>query len=205
MHVEILIGGFGGQGIIRTGLILATAASIYAGKNAIQNQSYGPESRGGRCKSEVIISDKEIDYPKVEHPDILIILSQEAYNAYIGKLKEGGILLVDPDMVPNQKTDLKAKIYKIPATRMAEKLGKRIVANVIMIGAFTAITGLLDTNAVKESIKQNVPKGTEQINLTAFEKGYEYGKTFCQLPTYNLNFTSSIRDSVESSLKFKNP
>jgi len=177
MRTEILIAGFGGQGIIRTGLMLATAACIYGGKNAIQNQSYGPESRGGRCKSEVIISDGEIDFPKVEEPDILIILSQEAYNEYIDILKEGSILLVDPSMVPNQKKNLKIRIYEIPATKIAEELGKKIVANVIMIGAFTAITGLLDANAVKKSIKQNVPKGTEQVNLTAFKRGYEYGKT----------------------------
>jgi len=177
MRTEILIAGFGGQGIIRTGLILATAACIYSGKNAIQNQSYGPESRGGRCKSEVIISDGEIDFPKVERPDILIILSQEAYNEYIDALKEGGVLLVDTDMVPYQKENSKVQVYEVPATKIAEELGKKIVANVVMIGAFTAITGLLDADAVKESIKRNVPKGTEKLNLAAFEKGYEYGKT----------------------------
>jgi len=176
MRTEILIAGFGGQGIIRTGLMLATAACIFGGKNAIQNQSYGPESRGGRCKSEVIISDGEIDFPKVEKPDILVILSQDAYNEYIDTLKEGGILLVDPDMVPYKKKNLKIRVYEIPATKIAEELGKKIVANVVMIGAFTAITGLLDVDAVKESIKRNVPKGTEQLNLAAFEKGYEYGK-----------------------------
>jgi len=177
VKVEILIAGFGGQGIIRTGLMLASSACIYGGKSAIQNQSYGPESRGGRCKSEVIISDEEIDFPKVEKPDVLIILSQEAYNEYVDTLKENGILLVDPDMVPYQKKNLKIRIYEVPATRIAEELGKKIVANVVMIGAFTAITDLLDVDSVKESIKRNVPKGTENLNLTAFERGYEYGKT----------------------------
>ncbi|MCD6504763.1 2-oxoacid:acceptor oxidoreductase family protein [Candidatus Bathyarchaeota archaeon] len=182
MRTEILIAGFGGQGIVRTGLMLAMAACIYGGKNAIQSQSYGPESRGGRCKSEVIIADGEIDFPKVEKPEILIILSQDAYNEYVDTLKDGGILLVDPDMVPYQKRDLKARVFEIPATKIAENLGKKIVANVVMIGAFTAITGLLDVEAVKESIRRNVPRGTEQLNLTAFEKGYEYGRNcMCQI------------------------
>lgn len=177
MRVEIRIGGFGGQGIIRTGLMLAMAACVYGDKNAIQTQSYGPESRGGRCKSEVVISDEEIDFPAVEHPDVLITLSQEAYSDYVNDLKEGGVLLVDPDIVPNQRKILNVKIYEIPATRIAEELGKKIVANVVMVGAFTALTNMLDVDVVKESIKRNVPKGTMELNLTAFEKGYEYGKS----------------------------
>jgi len=177
MRVEIRIGGFGGQGIIRTGLILATAACVYSDKNAIQTASYGPESRGGRCRSEVIISDEDIDFPKVEHSDILVVMSQEAYNEYVGDLKENGVLLVDPDLVPNQRKDLKAKIYRVPATRIAEEIGKKIVANVVMIGAFAAITNLLDVNHVKESIKHNVPKAFVELNMTAFGKGYEYGKS----------------------------
>lgn len=177
MRVEIRIGGFGGQGIIRTGLILATAACVYSDKNAIQTASYGPESRGGRCKSEVIISDEDIDFPKVEYPDILVVMSQAAYMEYVNDLKETGVLLVDPDLVPNQRKDLKATVYEVSATRIAEELGKRIVANVVMIGAFAAITNLLDVDHVKESIKRNVPKAFVELNLTAFEKGYEYGKS----------------------------
>lgn len=176
MRVEIRIGGFGGQGIIRTGLILATASCVYGDKNAIQAASYGPESRGGRCKSEVIISDEDIDFPKVEHPDILVAMSQEAYSQYVDDLKENGILIVDPDLVPNQKENLKANLYEVPATRIAEKLGKKIVANVVMIGAFAAITDLLDAEHLKESIRRNVPQAFVELNLATFEKGYEYGK-----------------------------
>ena len=176
MRVEIRVGGFGGQGIIRTGLILAAAACVYGDKNAVETASYGPESRGGRCRSEVVISDGEIDFPKVENPDILVAMSQEAYLEYIGDLKENGVLLVDPDLVPNQRKDLKATVYKVPATRLAEELGNKIVANVVMIGAFTATTNMLEVDHVKESIKRNVPKATIELNLEAFEKGYEYGK-----------------------------
>ena len=175
--MEIRIGGFGGQGIIRTGLILATASCVYGDKNAIQTASYGPESRGGRCKSEVIISDEDIDFPKVEHPDILIAMSQEAYLQYVGDLKENGILIVDPDLVPNQRENLKVRMYEVPATKIAEGLGQKIVANVVMTGAFAAITNLLGLEHLKESIRRNVPKASIELNLTAFEKGYEYGKS----------------------------
>jgi 2-oxoglutarate ferredoxin oxidoreductase subunit gamma len=180
MRVEIRIGGFGGQGIIRTGLILATASCVYGDKNAIQTASYGPESRGGRCKSEVIISDEDIDFPKVEYPDILVAMSQEAYLQYVDDLKENGILIVDPDLVPNQRENLKVRMYEVPATKIAEGLGQKIVANVVMIGAFAAITNLLGLEHLKESIRRNVPKASIKLNLTAFEKGYEYGKSLAK-------------------------
>jgi 2-oxoglutarate ferredoxin oxidoreductase subunit gamma len=180
MRVEIRIGGFGGQGIIRTGLILATASCVYGDKNAIQTASYGPESRGGRCKSEVIISDEDIDFPKVEYPDILVAMSQEAYLQYVDDLKENGILIVDPDLVPNQRENLKVRMYEVPAPKIAEGLGQKIVANVVMIGAFAAITNLLGLEHLKESIRRNVPKASIKLNLTAFEKGYEYGKSLAK-------------------------
>jgi len=176
MRLEIRIGGFGGQGVIRTGLILAAASCVYGDKNAIQTASYGPESRGGHCRSEVIISDEDIDFPKIEHPDILIAMSQEAYLQYIDDLKKNGILIVDPDMVHNQRKNLAVKIYEVPAARIAERLGKRIVANAVMIGAFAAITNLPNMKNLKESIRHNVPEAFIKLNLTAFEKGYEYGK-----------------------------
>jgi 2-oxoglutarate ferredoxin oxidoreductase subunit gamma len=176
MRVEIRFAGFGGQGIIKSGIIVAAAASIHAGKNSVQTQSYGPESRGGACKSEVVISEQEIDFPKLVQPDVLVVMSQAAYNDYADDIKPGGIVIVDPDMIPTQKDLGKVKICKVPATKIADQLGRRIVANIVMLGAFVAITKLLDENAVKESIKENIPKGTEELNLAAFEKGYEYGR-----------------------------
>jgi 2-oxoglutarate ferredoxin oxidoreductase subunit gamma len=175
MRVEVRFAGFGGQGIIKSGIIVAAAASIHAGKNSVQTQSYGPESRGGACKSEVVISEQEIDFPKVVQPDILVVMSQAAYNDYADDVKPDGIVIVDPDMIPTQKDLVKVKIYRVPATKMADQLGRRIVANIVMLGAFVAITKLLDENAIRESIKENIPKGTEELNLAAFEKGYEYG------------------------------
>lgn len=176
MRLEIRLAGFGGQGIIRAGLMLATAACIYGDKNAVETQSYGPESRGGACKSEVVISDEEIDFPKVSKPDILIAMSQEAYNRYVDTLKKRGTLLLDSDLVPKQKENLEIQVSEIPATKIAEELGNTIVANVVMLGAFTSITNLVEVEAMKKSILDNVPKKTEKLNLSAFEKGYEYGK-----------------------------
>jgi len=177
VRVEVRFAGFGGQGIIKSGIIVAAAASIHSDKNAVQTQSYGPESRGGACKSEVVISGEDIDFPKVTEPDVLVVMSQAAYNDYAEDVKPGGAVILDPDMIPRRK-DLKGlKVFDVPATRIAEELGRKIVANIVMLGAFTAITELLDENALKESIKENIPRGTEELNLAAFEKGVEYGKT----------------------------
>jgi len=176
LRVEIRFAGFGGQGIIKSGIIVAAAASVYGGKNAVQTQSYGPESRGGACKSEVVISEEDVDFPKVIEPDVLVVMSQHAYNEYAENLKPGGTLILDPDMIPREEELKDAKVFRIAATKIAEGLGRKIVANIVMLGAFTAITNALDKNAIKESIKANIPKGTEELNLTAFEKGFEYGQ-----------------------------
>lgn len=177
MRVEIRFAGFGGQGIIKSGIITAAAASIHAGKNAVQTQSYGPESRGGACKSEVVISEEEIDFPKVVEPDILVLMSQHAYIDYVDDVKAGGTVILDPDMIPREKDSKNVKVFHVPATKIAEELGRKIVANIVMLGAFVAITGVLDEKAVKEAVKENIPKGTEELNLAAFQKGYEYGKS----------------------------
>jgi len=176
MRTEIRFAGFGGQGIIRSGLMLATAACIYGDKNAVQTQSYGPESRGGSCKSEVVIADEEIDFPKVNEPEIVIIMSQEAYHKYVNTTKKDATILVDPNMVTDRNDPPHTKTYNIPATKIAEELGKTIIANVVMLGALTAITNIVTPKAMRKAVLRNVPKGTEELNMTAFEKGYEYGK-----------------------------
>jgi len=176
MRTEIRFAGFGGQGIIKSGIITAAAACIYGGKNSVQTQSYGPESRGGACKSEVVISEEDIDFPKVVEPDILVLMSQHAYNDYIDDVKAGGTVILDPDMIPREKELKNLEVFRVPATKVAEELGRKIVANIVMLGAFVAITGVLDENTVKESVKANIPQGTEELNMTAFQKGYEYGK-----------------------------
>jgi 2-oxoglutarate ferredoxin oxidoreductase subunit gamma len=177
MRLEIRIAGFGGQGIIRAGLMLAKAAAIHSDKNAVQTQSYGPESRGGACRSEVVIADEEIDFPKITEPDVLITMSQEAYDTYIDTLKNGGTILLDSDLVAKEKTTPGIHVFRVPATKIAEEVGKTIVANVVMLGALASLTNLVNRDAIEKSILSTIPKGTEKLNLGAFRKGFDYGKT----------------------------
>jgi 2-oxoglutarate ferredoxin oxidoreductase subunit gamma len=176
MRTEIRFAGFGGQGIIRSGLIVAMAACLFSDKNAVQTQSYGPESRGGSCRSEVVIADEEIDFPKVDKPDIVMIMSQEAYHKHANTAKEGATILIDPDMVTDREDPQNVKVYDVPATKIAENLGKTIVANVVMLGALAVLTSVVTPEAMKQAVLRNVPRGTEKLNITAFEKGLEYGK-----------------------------
>ncbi len=176
MRLEIRLAGFGGQGIIRAGLIIAIAASIHSDKNAVQTQSYGPESRGGACKSEVVISDDDIDFPKITEPDVLITMSQQAYDLYVQTVKKGGTLLFDSSLVKEEQSAQDIRVFRIPATRIAEEVGKTIVANVVMLGALVSITNVVNADAIKKSILSNIPKGTEDLNVTAFKRGYDYGQ-----------------------------
>jgi 2-oxoglutarate ferredoxin oxidoreductase subunit gamma len=174
---EIRVTGFGGQGVILCGYLIGKAASIYDGKEATLNQSFGPEARGSACSAQVIVSDKKILYPYLTTPDILICMSQEAYTKFEPELKNDGLILVDEDLVKDASPRDKIKMYKIPATRFAEELGRKIVLNIVILGFFTAITRLIDRDAVRKTVETSVPKGTEELNLRAFDKGYEYGLT----------------------------
>lgn len=171
---EIRLGGLGGQGIVLAGVILGTAAAIFDGKHATQTQSYGPEARGGACKSEVVISDQEIDYPRLERPDLIGIMSQEAFEKYVDDVKPGGIVIYDPDMVLNFKEVKNARTYAVPTVKIAEKLGKRIVANMAMIGSVTAASKVLGIQSVEKAIVRFVPRGTDKLNLEAFRTGYDF-------------------------------
>jgi 2-oxoglutarate ferredoxin oxidoreductase subunit gamma len=174
MNLEIQFAGFGGQGIVLAGYLLGKAISIYDKKNASMTQSYGPEARGGACSSGVVVSgSKEIvDYPKVKEPHILVVMSQEAYSTYIGKLRKGGTLIYDEDLVTVDNPRKDIKMYPVPATRIAEEvLGKRIVANVVMLGALTGITKIVSKKAMEETLKTSVKKDFVELNLKAFEEG----------------------------------
>ena len=178
MRQEVRIGGFGGQGGIMTGIVIGKAASLFDGKNAVQTQSYGPEARGGASKTEVVISDEPIDYPKVQAPDIFIAMSQTALMKYKDDLKEEGILIIDPDLVNEDDiadfvADKKIKLFRAPATRTAtDVIGLRVVANILMMGGIVKATGVVSVEAAKEAILDSVPKGTEDKNIQAFEAGY---------------------------------
>ena len=166
MRTEIRICGFGGQGIILAGIILGKSASLFDDKEAVQTQSYGPEARGGASKCEVVISDDKVDYPKVQSPDILVAMSNEALLKYIVDLKDEGTLIVDPGT-----TDV--EVYEAPATKTAtDEIGLKIVANIVMVGAITKITEVISKEAAIKAIEASVPKGTEEKNISAFEAGY---------------------------------
>ena len=172
-RVEVRFSGSGGQGIILAGVILAEAAAIYDNKNAVQSQSYGPEARGGASKSEVIISDGEIDYPKATHIDILLALTQIACDKYSPDIKKKGILIVDSHEVQTiPKGDF--SVYTIPIFNLAEeKIGKRIVANIIALGAVVGLTQVVSRKAIEEAVLARVPRGTEDLNLKALGLGFD--------------------------------
>lgn len=172
---ELKISGFGGQGVILAGHIIGKAATIYDGKNATLTQAYGPEARGGACSADLIISNGEIDYPEINAPYLLIAMSQEAYESFSPGLREHGKLLIDEDLVELKEISEDIKLYKIPATRFAEELGRKIIANIVMLGFFTSLTSMISYEGMKDAILSSVPKGTEKLNITAFEKGYQYG------------------------------
>ena len=176
MTTRIRVTGFGGQGVITAGYILGKAASIFDDKYSIFTQSYGPEARGSACSAQVIISDEPILYPFIKQQDILVALSQEGFDKYADQTVEGGTVLIDEDLV-EIKTGLPDKIIlaKIPTTRLAEKnFDNRIVANIMMLGYFTAYTGIVSENAMRESVKSVVPKRMEKLNMDALSYGLEF-------------------------------
>ncbi len=170
---EVVITGFGGQGIVLAGSILGKAAALGDHLESTLVQSYGPESRGGACSAQVVISTETIHYPYITNPDILVCMSQSAYEKYIDQLKPNGLLLTDQDLV--RAKEKKKDYFSIPATRMAEELGRKMMANIIMIGFLTATTKVVSKDAAKNSVTESVPKGTEEQNIKAFQKGFDYG------------------------------
>ena len=172
---EIRIAGFGGQGVILSAIVIGKAASVHEGGYATMTQSFGPEARGGACSAQCILSNEPILYPYVTRPDILIVMSQEAYSKFAPELKENGMLIVEEDLV--RIGDLKpgVKVYSIPATRLAEELGKRMVLNIVMVGFFAAVKGLVDADALRKAVADSVPAHFADLNLKAFDKGFKYG------------------------------
>jgi 2-oxoglutarate ferredoxin oxidoreductase subunit gamma len=172
---EIRIAGFGGQGVILSAIVLGKACSIHEGKFATMTQNFGPEARGGACSAQLILSDTPVLYPYVTQPDVMMVMSQEAYVKFAPELKDGGTLLIERDLVRVGNDFKQEKIYSVPATRMAEELGKRMVSNIVMVGFFTAITQLLEVDAVRKAVADSVPASFRDLNIRAFEKGYAYG------------------------------
>jgi 2-oxoglutarate ferredoxin oxidoreductase subunit gamma len=170
-RVEVRLVGTGGQGMILAGMILAEAAAIYDGKNAVQTQIYGPEARGGASRSEVVISTGEIDHPQVLCADVLVALSQEACDKYASNVKRDGLLILDSENVEHLPA---APAIRIPIARLAlETTGQAITANTVALGVLVAMTGIVSRQAIEKAVLARAPKGTEEMNRSALTKGFE--------------------------------
>jgi 2-oxoglutarate ferredoxin oxidoreductase subunit gamma len=153
------------------GLLLGKAFSLYAGREAVMTQAYGPEARGGASSANLVVSDTPIDYPFVEHPDVLIAMSQEAYTKFRPTAKPGALILIDEELVTPNGDD---NVWAIPATHLAEDLGRRIVANVIMLGFFVAVTGLIGREELEKALETTLRPKILQLNMRALATGLEY-------------------------------
>jgi len=172
---EIRITGFGGQGVILCGYIIGKAASIYNDQHATLTQSFGPEARGSACSAQVIVSDDRVLYPYVTSANIMIAMSKDGYEMHKNTLAEDSILCYEKDLVTPGKHDKNIRAFGVPATRIAEDLGRKIVLNIVMLGFFGAVTELIPLEALRKGVESSVPEGTEELNLKAFDSGYEYG------------------------------
>jgi len=172
---QIRVAGFGGQGVIMAGMIIGRAASLYDEKEASLSQSFGPEARGSACSAQVIVSDSKIHYPYVIRADILVAMSQEAFEKFVSGIDPDATILIEEELVKVHDLPQEAAVHAIPSTRFAEEIGRRLVANIVMVGFFSAVTGLISDGAARRAVKDLVPKGTEDLNLMAFDRGYQYG------------------------------
>lgn len=175
-RTEIKIGGFGGQGVILSGYIIGRAASIFDDKHATMIQAFGPEARGSACSAQVVVSGEPIAYPYITAPQVMIVMSQEAYTKFAPELAEGGVLITEEELVKTHNLRKDLKHFTIPATRIAEELGRKMVLNIVMMGFLTAVTDIVSCEAMRSAVKASVPRGTEKLNLDAFNRGYEYGQ-----------------------------
>jgi 2-oxoglutarate ferredoxin oxidoreductase subunit gamma len=170
-HMEVRIGGFGGQGIVLAGNLLGKAASLYDGKEAVFTQSYGPEARGGASRADIIVAREPVDYPFVTQPDVLAVLFQEAYLKFGNDLRPGGLLIAEADLVTLEPG---TTAIALPATRIAEELGLRIVANVVLLGCLVKQTGLVSRDAVEQALRDTVKPSALDLNLEAFAAGFDH-------------------------------
>jgi 2-oxoglutarate ferredoxin oxidoreductase subunit gamma len=174
---ELRISGFGGQGVVLAGIVLGRAAAVHEGRNAVMAQSYGPESRGGASCAEVIIADGEIDYPHIVGADVVVALAQDAYNTYGKKRPRDALLICERDLV-ELDADLERgrELLRAPFTALAEKVGRKLVLNMVTLGFLCRATSVVSRDALRAAIAASVPKGTEELNLKAFEAGWSFAE-----------------------------
>ncbi len=173
---EIKIGGLGGQGVILGGIIIGKAAALFDEKHSCLTQAFGPEARGSACSAQVVVDDEPILYPYVHRPHFMVAMSQDAFTKFSPELREDGTLLIEQELVNTTGLPEGVKVYGIPATRIAEELGKKMVLNIVMVGFFTAITGLVSEKAAREAVADSVPPNTIDLNMKAFDRGFAYGQ-----------------------------
>lgn len=171
MRQEIRIAGFGGQGVVLAGYILGKALALYADREAVMTQSHGPEARGGASSADLVVSSEPIAYPFIQSPDYLVALSQEAYMKFMPTAKPKAMILIDEDLVT---PDNDHPLFSIPATKLAEELGPRIVANVVMLGYFTALSELVTPQAMRNALQTTLNIRVLPINLEAFDLGLQF-------------------------------
>lgn len=177
MRKEFRLAGEGGQGLITAGIILAAAAAEGTDLWAVQTQSYGPESRGGASRADVIICDSEIDYPEIKTPDILLVMAQEASDKYVSGIRPGGTVVVDTTYVKSVPA-CDARVIEYPISEKARGLGREIVANIVALGLLVGLTAVVPEEAAISAMLSRVPKGTEELNKKAFMTGCEAAKSF---------------------------
>lgn len=173
---EIRVAGFGGQGVILAATVIGKAACIYEHGYATMTQSFGPEARGGAAGAQLVLSDEPILYPYVSQPNVVIVMAQEAFTKFAPEIHPNGILIVEQDLVRVTQVKSGVRVYAVPATRIAEDLGKRMVLNIVMTGFFTAVAGLLASESVKKAVLDSVPSHSRELNAKAFDAGFDYGQ-----------------------------
>ncbi len=174
MRFNVRFAGLGGQGIITMGLAIGRASSIYDKKYVIMTEAYGPEITGGFARADVIISDEEIDYPLIEHPDILVLMHTDGWERNKDLVTNDSLVIYD-DFLAKVEESGNGQFFKIPSFSVGNELGRKVVANVVMMGAIQEITKIVSKEALRKALLDLVPKGTEELNLTALERGYEIG------------------------------
>lgn len=180
--VEIQIAGFGGQGVILAGMTIGRGLALHENYHVSLTQSFGPEARGSACSVQLIVSPEPVLYPYVSRPHILVTMSQEAYRRFAPRLRPGGTLIIEEDLVrpdaiardPCPAGEARVELHRVPAMRLAEELGRKMVSNIVLVGFFTAVTGLLSPESARKAVAESVPHATEALNLAAFEKGYAF-------------------------------
>ncbi len=181
--IEIQIAGFGGQGVVLAGMTIGRGLALHEGCHVSLTQSFGPEARGSACSVQLMVAPEPVLYPYLTHPHILVALSQEAYRKFAPRLRPGGTLIIEEDLVhadevlrsPCPEGETRVQLHRVPAMRLAEELGRKMVLNMVLVGFFTAVTSLLSPESARKAVAESVPQGTEALNLAAFEKGFSFG------------------------------